>query len=166
MKHLLYIICLAVILSMQGFAQKDTVEVPDVYSSGQEGTLNAAVQAAIDSGTISNIVFKLSPYVLYVLTGAITTTYVQILDIVPPEAVTTQETAPAQIIWTASSAPDKRYNFDCGGDVIMKNVWIMYGSIDGAQVGSTIRVGDSVGVSSTGMNAQFDGCIFEYSGCP
>jgi hypothetical protein len=147
------------------FAQKDTVEVPDVFAAG-EGTLNTAIQTAIDAGTLSNTVFKLAPYGLYVLTGAVTTPSGQVLEIVAPEPGNTQETAPPLILWTASSAPDKRYNFNCSGDVIMKNIWLIYGSIDGAQVGSTLRVGDSVGVSATGMNALFEGCLFEYSGCP
>ena len=49
------------LLSSFLFAQKTIVEVPDFFDTGNEGTLNDAVQLAIDDGTLSSTIFKLKP---------------------------------------------------------------------------------------------------------
>ena len=43
------------------FAQSDTVDVPDFFTNG-EGTLNDAVTAKINAGTLSNTVFRHNLY--------------------------------------------------------------------------------------------------------
>ena len=54
---------------------KDTVYVQGYYECGGVpscyGTLNDAIQSAIDDGTVNNKVFKLAQYDVYVLSGAI-----------------------------------------------------------------------------------------------
>ena len=166
MKLFFKVAFLVLIISCSLFAQaKDTVNVADTYSSGgTEGTLNDAVAAKIAAGTLSNTVFKLQLYGLYILTGTIQTPAGSVLEIVAPTPGKTQNTAPPMIAWTPSSAPNKRFNFDIGGEVRMKNLWILYGSTDGTQVGSSLRVGDSASVS--GGKCTFDNVIFEYSPCP
>jgi hypothetical protein len=161
-KYFFTIILIALVLCGSLYAQKDTVYVKDVYeSAGQEGTLNDAVKAAVDAGKLSNTVFKLTPYGLYPLTGAIITPSGQTLEIVADAPGNELTSSPPMICWTASTAPDKRYNFDIGGELKMKNIWILYASSDGTRAGSSIRVGDSVSVS--GGRCEFDNVIFDYS---
>ena len=72
MKHCAWaIVLIAALFPALMFAQTDTVDVPDFFASG-EGTLNTAVSAAITAGTLSNKVFRLAPYGLYVLNATIT----------------------------------------------------------------------------------------------
>ena len=149
-------------LSVSLYAQKVTVDVPDVFDAqGQEGTLNDAVQAAIDAGTLSNTIFRLKQYGLYILSGTITTPPGETLEIEAPAPGNTQDTAPPMIAWTPSSAPDKRYSFDIAGVIKMKNVWLLYGSTDGTRTGSAIRVGDSLSVS--GGRCEFENVLFDYA---
>lgn len=164
MKQFFIVFVSACILSLQSFAQKDTVEVPDVYTSGgQEGTLNVAVETAIAQGKLSNTVFKLIPYGLYILTGTISTANLpgETLEIVAPPPGNTQQTSPPMIAWTTSTAPNKTFSFDIAGEIIMKNVWLLYGSTDGTRTGSAIRVGDSASVS--GGRCTFENVIFDYA---
>lgn len=163
MKQLLTMLLIAVFISIPAYAQKDTVNVPDYYDV-DEGTLNQAVQDAIDGGTLNNTVFKLKQYGLYVLSGTIEVPPGGILEIVGTKAGTIQEQAPPMIAWTVSSAPDKRYNFDIKGNVMMKDLWLLYADLAGAQVGSTLRVGDSSNTAGgIGGRAVFDNVIFDYS---
>lgn len=161
MKQILTLLFVLVIMSASIYAQKDTVNVPDTYSSGLEGTLNDAVQAAIDAGKLSNTVFKLAPYGLYVLSGTITTPAGGVLEIVAPTPGNTQNSAPPMIAWTASTAPNKTYSFDIPGEIKMKNIWLLYGSTDGTRTGSAIRVGDSSSVS--GGRCSFENVIFDWA---
>ena len=71
MKHNLLFILIVFFLSSMVYAQKDTVDVPGYYSTTTYGTLNEAVDAARENGTISNTVFKLEPYEVYVLSRSI-----------------------------------------------------------------------------------------------
>ena len=162
MKYFLTTILVIVFISAVSFAQKDTVVVKDYYETGQEGTLNDAVQAAINAGTVSNTVFKLIPYGTYVLNSAIDLSNLpgSTLEIDADPPGNTQETAPPMICWTASTAPSKTYLFDIAGKIIMKNVWILWADLSGSRVTSTIRVGDSSSVS--GGHCEFDNVIFDY----
>lgn len=161
MKQILTILFIAVFMSVSVYAQKDTVNVPDSYDmGGVEGTLNDAVQAAIDAGKLSNTVFKLKPYGYYVLSGTITTPAGATLEIVAPNAGATQNEAPPMILWTESTAPSKTYLFDVPGQIKMKNVWINWAGTEGTRVSSTIRIGDSASVS--GGRAEFENVIFDY----
>lgn len=169
MKHFLVMMFFSVIISTLLYGQKDTVVVDGVYTPpiGREGTLNDAIQAKIDNGTLSNTVFKLRAYDFYVLTGTITTPPGAVLEIVADAPGNTQETAPPMIAWTTSTAPDKRFNFDIAGDVKMKNVWILYGDVAGAQSGTSLRVGDSSNVvGGVGGRAEFENVIFDHSLVP
>jgi len=164
MKYFLTTLLLVGLAYTVSFAQKDTVYVQDTYASGgAEGTLNDAVTAAINNGTLSKTVFKLSPYGLYILSGAIVTPSGTTLEIVADKPGNTQQTALPMIAWTPSSAPNKTYNFDVGGTIKMKNVWLLYGSTDGTQSPTELRVGDSL---SAGGRAEFDNVIFDYAECP
>lgn len=164
MKYFLTTLLLFGFMYTVSFAAKDTVYVPDTYAaSGAEGTLNDAVTAALNAGKLSTTVFKLSPYGLYILSGAIVTPSGSTLEIVADRPGNTQNSAPPMIAWTPSSAPNKAYNFDVGGTIIMKNVWLLYGSTDGTQSGTELRVGDS---ASSGGRCEFDNVIFDYAPCP
>ena len=142
------------------YAQKTIVNVQDFYSTGKEGTLNDAVAAAIKAGTLSNTIFKLSPYGAYVLNGTITTPAGQTLEISADPPGTTQATAPPMICWTASTAPSKTYLFDVAGTIKMSNIWLLWSSLDGTRYSSTIRVGDSATVS--GGRCEATNVMFDY----
>ena len=160
MKHFLTMLFFAG-MCISLYAQKTVVEVTDYFSSGgTEGTLNRAVEDAISAGTLSNTIFKLSPYGAYVLDGVIETPAGQTLEIMADPPGSTQNDAPPMILWTASTAPTKTYLFDVAGEVKMKNVWILWASLDGTRYTSTIRVGDSLTVS--GGRCEFENVIFDY----
>ncbi len=166
MKHFLTLFMFLAFACATLYAQKDTVYVPDFVSTGgTEGTLNNAIDSVVTAGgNLSNVVFKLSPYGLYILSGSVTTPAGQVLEIDANKAGNTQNDAPPMIAWTASTAPTKTYLFDVPGNIIMKNIWLLYASVDGAQVSSSIRVGDSSAtVGGIGGRAEFDNCIFDYS---
>jgi hypothetical protein len=147
-------ITLLLIFPLKASAQKDTVNVADYFDAEEDGTLNTAVQTAIDAGTLSNTVFKLRPSGLYILDGTITTPPGETIEIVAPTPANTHEKAPPMIAWTTSTSPDKKYTFDIVGEIKMKNVWILYASLDGIRAQSAIRVGDSVPVD--GGRCEFD----------
>ena len=162
MKYFFTTILILVIFSAISFA-KDTVYVQDYWTTGgTEGTLNDAVQAAIDGGTLSNTVFKLSPYGTYVLSGAIDLSNQpgKTLEIVADPAGNTKETAPPMICWTASTAPSKTYIFDIAGKLILKNIWVLWADLGGNRFTSTIRIGDSSSVG--GGQIEADNVIFDY----
>ncbi len=171
------------------YAQTDTVDVPDFFANG-EGTLNTAVSAAITAGTLSNKVFRLAPYGLYVLNATITVPAGKTLTIVSADPGTTQQTAPPMICWTPSTGVSTTWNFDCYGDIYMKNVWLLYATTNtaglGTQVGTALNIdedttdhvnvgrfqnviidyapigggGGAVTVSATHARLSFDGCYF------
>ena len=159
MKQLLTLLFLLCILSISVYAQKQVITVNDYWETNTEGTLNDAVTKAINSGTLSNTIFKLKPYGTYVLNGAITTPPGQTLEITADDPGNTQATALPMICWTASTAPSKTYLFDIAGQVKMKNVWILWSSLDGTRYTSTIRIGDSATV--TGGRCEFENVMFD-----
>lgn len=144
-------------------AQPDTVDVPGDISPG-EGSLNTAIQTAIDARTLSNKVFKLELNSRYVLNGTITVPAGEHLTIVAPEPGTTQATAPPQILWTSTSGLDMSYIFNCYGDLTLKNVWVFYANTQGDQVGSCIVFQDDP--LSIARRCNFEGVILDYSPCP
>jgi hypothetical protein len=165
MKKCIYGVLFAVLtlgLLLQAPAQT-IVKVPS-DNPPQEGNLNNAVQAATTAGTLSNTVFQLEPLGYYVLTGTINVPAGQRLRIEAPEPGTTQETAPPQIIWTASGSVNTQYNFDCFGDISLKNVWLMYARTTGDQVGCCLSIEDNANIN--GQHGDFEGVIFDYSPCP
>jgi hypothetical protein len=167
MKHCAWaIVLLAVLFPALLLAQTDTVDVLDFFDpGGGEGTLNDAVTAKINAGTLSNTVFRLKPYGLYVLTSTITVPAGKKLTIVAPEPGATQETAPPMICWTPSSGVTTTWNFDCYGDVYMKNIWILYATTNtdglGTQVGTALNIDQD---TTDNLNrGVFENVIFDYA---
>jgi len=160
------IVLLAFLFPAPLFAQSDTVDVLDFFDpGGGEGTLNNAISAKISAGTLSNTVFRLKPYGLYVLTSTITVPSGTKLTIVAPDPGTTQVTAPPMICWTASTGISTTFNFDCFGDIYMKNIWILYATTNtdgvGTQVGSALEI-DQDAIDSVNMGV-FQNVIFDYA---
>lgn len=165
MKYIFTIITFLMVLSMASYAQKTIIDVPSDFTS--EGNLNVAIDAAINSGTLSNTTFRLEPYGYYILTGQIVVPMGQHLEIVAPEPGTTQLTSPPQIVWTASGAPQKDIMIYSFGNVTMKNIWLRYADVAGAQVSSQIRFrDDTVATSTQPIRGVFDNVIFDYSPTP
>lgn len=147
--------------------QKDTTEVKGMYSGGIEGELNQAVQAAIDAGKLSQTVFKLKLYDWYVVTGTINVPQGQLLEIVAPPPGNTQQTAPPQILWTASGSVTKDFLIAVYGDLTMKNIWVRFADAGGIQTGTPIVFeGDTSGVGGAKQYGTFENCIFEWMPCP
>ncbi len=162
MKYLFTLLFFTIVISLPIYAQKDTVYVPDTYDmGGQEGTLNNAVDSVQNAGgNISNVVFKLKPYGLYVLSGTITTKAGQTLEIDADPPGNTQATAPPMIAWTENTAPNKAYYFDIPGTLIMNNLWLLWSGTNGTRFASTIRIGDSASVAGGRITAN--NVIFDY----
>ena len=168
-------ILFAVFSSVRLFGQSDTVLVQDFFDAG-EGTLNDAVAAKIGAGILSNTVFRLKPYGLYVLTATITVPAGQRLTIIAPEPSSTQETAPPMICWSDSAytpldpenSIDTRFNFRCFGDIYLKNVWLLYATTDrvglGTQVYSSLQIDEDT--ADHVNRGVFEGVIFDYSAIP
>jgi len=161
MKRFLFIVVFLALTAVSPlYALVDTVYVAsDVPPS--EGNLNNAIAANI--GDLNNKVFKLEAYGLYILSATITIPAGQHLTIVGPEPGSTQATAPAQILWTSSTAPDTRFNFDCFGDITLKHIWLLYARTDGSQVGSSLQIENN---DSSFQNGYFEDVIFDYSPVP
>ena len=170
MKHNLLFILIVFFLSSMVYAQKDTVDVPGYYSTTTYGTLNEAVDAARENGTISNTVFKLEPYEVYVLSRSIFLDPGQNLDIVAPKPLRAgegtseevQNSAPPQIVWT-EEAIARDYVIQTYGDVILKNVWVRFCDFTGGVVQTSITFEDSVALGDK-ESGRFEGCIFDYNG--
>jgi hypothetical protein len=146
-------------------AQTDTVDVPDYFATVQEGTLNSAIQAKIDAGTLSNTVFRLKQYGYYVLSATIRVPAGQRLTLYSPDPGTTQETCPPMICWTPSSGVSTTFNFDCYGDIYMKNIWLLYATTNmeglGTQVGSALTIDQDT--TDNVNRGVFDNVIFDYA---
>ena len=149
-------------------AAKDTIRVVSDATASTEGNLNAAISTVITAdptgAKLSNTVFKLEPYGYYILTGTITTPKGALLTIVGPPPGNTQETALPQIVWTSSGGVTTTYNFDCQGDLTMKNVWILCARTSGSQVGTSIVMEDDslANLSGKGERLEMDGCVIDY----
>jgi hypothetical protein len=163
MKKSIYTIFLMAVLFPVLLSAQVIVKVPS-DNPPQEGNLNNAVQAAITAGTLSNTIFQLEPQGYYVLIGTINVPAGQRLRIEAPEPGTTSALSPPQIIWTSSGGINTQYNFDCFGDISLKNVWLMYARTTGDQVGSCLSMEDNT--NPNGQRGEFEGVIFDYSSCP
>lgn len=168
MRYLATFLICTLLLSVSLFAQqKDTTNVAGMYSGGTEGELNRAVQAAIDAGKLSTTVFKLNLYDWYVVTGTIEVPAEQTLEIVAPPAGNTQQSAPPQILWTASGSVTKNFLIAVYGNLIMKNIWVRFADAAGIQTGTPIVFeGASVGTGDVVNYGTFENCIFEWMPCP
>ena len=163
MKQLSLFFLAILFLSSSLYAQKDTVYVQGFYESGGTyGTLNDAIEAAINAGTINNTVFKLTQYEVYVLSRSIYLDHGQNLEIVADKPGTTQDSAPPQIVWTEEDI-DRAYIIQSYGDIVMKNIWVRYADIFGNKVSSSIDF-ENQETSQDPETGYFEGCIFDYAG--
>jgi hypothetical protein len=151
-----------VFASMRALGQPDTVFIPSDVSPA-EGDLNIAVQSAITAGKLSNTVFLLEPDGYYVLSNPIVVPAGNRLTIVGPDPGTTQSTAPPRILWTSRDSVDTKFNFDCFGDIMLKNVWLLYARTDSSQAWSGLEIEDSPDTIN-GQRGDFEGVIFDYAG--
>lgn len=172
MKHSLLFLLVMLCFSSMLYAQRDTVSVQGYYESGNKyGTLNDAIDAAKANGTISNTVFKLTPYEIYVLNRSIYLDHGQNLEIVAPKplragegtAEEVQNSAPPQIVWTEEPI-ERGYIIQSYGDVVMKNIWVRYADILGNKVASTSIVFEDQQAANDPEQGDFDGCLFDYAG--
>ncbi len=166
MKHFFTMLLLAVMLSasLPAQAQKVSVNVRSDFGVG-EGSLNRAVQAAVTAGTLSNTIFKLEAYGLYILTGTIVVPAGQQLEIEGPVPGNTQETAPPQIVWTASGGVTTNFNFECFGNITLRNLWLLYANTGGTQVGSSLQIQNNPN-PNVQETAVFENVIFDYAPTP
>ncbi len=170
MKRLILFLAVMLYLSSMLYAQKDTVVVPGYFEAGTYGTLNDAITAAVNGGTINNTVFKLNPYEVYVLSASIYMDKGQNLEIVAPkplragdaDAQTVQNSAPPQIVWT-EEAITRDYIIQSYSDVTLKNIWVRYADFLGAQVSSSITF-ENQDAADDPERGTFEGCIFDYDG--
>ncbi len=138
------------------------MNVQGYYETGlTEGTLNSAVTDAINAGTLSSKVFKLKSNERYVLSGTITIPAGSSLTIVADDPGSDQATAPPQIVWSSSGSITTSYNFDCFGDLKLKNVWVLFANTSGNQTGTSIKFEETT--DPAGQHGTFDGCLFDYS---
>ena len=162
------LILLAVLVPISLFGQTDTVDVKDFFDQsggGGGGSLNAAVTARINAGTLSNTVFRLKPYGLYVLNATIVVPAGKRLTIVAADPGTTQLTAPPMICWTPTGGIDRTYNFNCFGDIYLKNIWLLYADTNtdgaGTQVGTNLEISTD---TTDNLNiAEFENVIIDYA---
>ena len=161
------LMCL-LLVSVSLFAQqKDTTYVNGMYSGGAEGSLNVAVQQATAAGKLSTTVFKLKPYDWYVVDGTIEVPAGQTLEIVAPPAGSTQESAPPQILWTASGSVTKNFLIAVYGNLIMKNIWVRFADAAGIQTGTPIVFEGVTTPQGDAVNQGiFENCLFEWMPCP
>ena len=165
-KQLLLSLFIIVCLSGTAYSQKDTIVVVGKIESGLDGTLNEAIKAVQDTGRINNIVFKLNPDELYVLTGTIEVDSNDMLEIVAPKPGTSQETSPPQLVWADSvdfSNSSSRYIILSSGEIILKNIWVRYADTQGNHRNTSIGITDNPDPAKQ-EKATFDGVIFDYSG--
>ncbi|HTX19009.1 MAG TPA: T9SS type A sorting domain-containing protein [Bacteroidota bacterium] len=147
-------------------AQTDTVNVPSDQGAG--GNLNTAIANVITAdptgAKFSNTVFKLEAGGFYILTGTITTPSHAHFYLVAPAPGSTPATSLPQIVWTTAGGVTTTYNFDCYGDVTMKNIWILCGNTLGSQIGSSMVIEDDTlaNTSGKGEHLDMDGCIIDY----
>ncbi|MDZ7334812.1 MAG: T9SS type A sorting domain-containing protein [candidate division KSB1 bacterium] len=161
------LVCLTAFTASLLAQQKDTTYVKGMYSGGIEGELNNVVQDAINAGKLSTTVFKLNLYDWYVVTGTIEVPAGETLELVAPPAGNTQQTAPPQILWTASGSVTKNFLIAVYGNLIMKNIWVRFADAAGVQTGTPIVFeGASVGQGDVKNYGTFENCIFEWMPCP
>lgn len=165
MKNVILSIALLACMSSAVYAQaqKDTVTVDGYYETGGTyGTLNDAIQAARNAGTINNTVFKLKPYEVYVLSSSIFIDHGESLDIYADKPGNDQESAPPQIVWTEEEI-ERGYMVQSYGDVRMQNVWLRFADILGNKVSSSVTF-ENQEASADPEVGYFNGVIFDYAG--
>ncbi|MGA9121103.1 MAG: T9SS type A sorting domain-containing protein [Bacteroidota bacterium] len=163
-KHRCTLLSLLLCIVTTGMAQTDTVDVPSDRGHG-EGGLNAAVSAAIGSGTLSKTVFRLEPFGYYILDSTITVPAGTRLTIVAPEPGMTQQTAPPMIVWSSRDGISTSRNFRCFGDITLKNIWLLSANTAGNQTFTGLKIEDSPDTIH-GQLGTFVGVLFDYFPIP
>jgi Secretion system C-terminal sorting domain len=155
------------LFSVKIIGKTDTVYVPrDIFPG--VGNLNRAIEAVTDSGFLSNTIFLLEADGYYVLTDSILVPRGERLTITAPEPSLTHETVPPQIL--CASGPNEfsspvKFMIKCFGDLILKNLWLLFANTNGWQVSANLQfdyspevIGEQIGI--------FENVIFDYSGIP
>lgn len=161
MKKILIIAALLYMSNLM-YAQKDTVVVPGFYETQRYGTLNEAIESAIQSGKINNTVFKLKPYEVYVLSRSIYLDHGQNLELYAPKPGKTQESAPPQIVWTEENI-DRQYIIQSYGDIKATNIWFRHADFLGNKIMTSITF-ENQRPENDPERGIFDGCLFDYAG--
>jgi hypothetical protein len=156
------LISCVLLIPARGGAQTDTVDVPSDRSQG-EGRLNDSVAAAVARGTLSNTVFRLELNGRYILESTVVVPAGNRLTIIAPDPRTTPLTAPPMILWNSRDGTIAWHNFDCFGDIALKNVWLLYADTSGRQCLTSLIIEDSPDTIH-GQHATFDGVLFDYAG--
>ena len=187
MKRVIYLLLFtAAMIPASVFAQSaamDTVTVPGLFATistanpnGVEGTLNDSISVVEHADSVnhtnnlSNTVFKLLANDQYVLTGTINIPAGETLNVVGPEPGNTQAGSLPMILWTSTGNVTENFNFDCFGNIYLKNIWLLYATTnnqaEGTQVGSALEIEDDslADLSGVGEHGTFDDVIFDY--CP
>ena len=165
MKNCFFMLLFILAILPASLRAQTIVPVPsDAISGG--GNLNNAVSAAITAGTLSTTTFQLDAYGFYILTGPITVPAGTHLTIVAPTPTPTA--GPAEIVWTAGTSVTTSFNFDCFGNITLKNVYLMYANTGGTQKGSSLEIEDDSVTNALGQgeHAYFEGVMFDYAPCP
>jgi hypothetical protein len=149
------------LFSSEIISQTDTVYVrSDIYPL--EGNLNKAVEAVIDSGSLSNTVFELEQKGYYVLTDSILVPAGEHLTIIAPEPGLKPETAPPQILVSINYRSN--YTFYSNGNITLKNIWLLYAASDGWQRHVNLQF-ESKGETEK-LEGIFENVIFDFSAVP
>jgi hypothetical protein len=128
------------------------------------GGLNAAIKSAVAAGKLSSTVFVLEASGYYVLPEEVTVPAGTRLTIVAPEPGRTQQTAPPQIVFADNLDEGMgRISFHCFGDIVLRNVWLLYATTRGEQAYASLLVEDSPDTIK-GQLGILDGVIFDYAG--
>ncbi|MEJ2544861.1 MAG: T9SS type A sorting domain-containing protein [Calditrichaceae bacterium] len=161
-----FLLFFTVIIITVGFIfAQDTVYVDGIYTGGAVGSLNDAIDAAKDAGTINNKVFKLTQFDVYVLSKSIFINLGESLEIVADKPGDDQDSAPPQIVWTDQDV-NTAYIIQSYGDVTLKNIWVRHADLLGNQISTSITFEDSIGEGQDidKERGTFDRVIFDF--CP
>jgi hypothetical protein len=144
-------------------AVPDTVWIPN---DGNQGTINAVIDSVqadtLESGVPkdSNAVFMLYRGGYYVLNGTITLKPGTHYTIAGQDAPATgPDPGPPIIIPGTVLGGYYNYNFDCFGDLTMKNLWLVYAYQSGAQDWTTLQFEQG---NSPKAHGDFENVIFDY----
>ena len=160
-----HLIALCLLALPQAGAQTDTVDVSSDFPPAI-GHLNAAINTAVGSGTLSRTVFRLDPHGYYVLTGTITVPAGEHLTIIAQKPGKTQASAPPQLVWSDTvDYVNRAFSFRCFGNLTLKNLWLLYAQTNGQRMFTSLQIEDSPDTVN-GQVAVFDGVIFDRSGIP
>jgi hypothetical protein len=148
-------------LPLKSFAVVDTVTVP---ATGVIGIINTTIEGdtlADGSRVNPDRVYKLIRSGLYYLNGALTVkagTHIQIVG--EPKPATGTDLGPAVLQLGAVTGVYYNNNFNCYGNITLKNLWLFYVDNAAAQYWCTLSFqGDN-------LKGVFDNCIFDWSQAP